>query len=407
MGNDSISIVMVGHVDHGKSTLIGRLLYDTNSLTPDKIDELKKVSENTGNLLEFAFLLDHLKEERDQGITIDTTQTYIHTSQRDYKIIDAPGHKELVKNMITGAAQADVAVLIVDAVEGVKQQTIRHAYILSLLGINRVVVAINKMDKIEYSCDRYTEVKKDIDELFKKLNLSAMCYVPISALNGENVCQKSLTMNWYRDKTFLETLEELEVKERKQTTFIMPIQDVYKINEKRIAVGRIESGTLNINDKIKVISTNQITEIESIIKFPNEVVSANHDECIGIMTKDAILLERGFVLATDSISVKYDNTFDVSIMWLEINGISTKEKLIIRCNTQETICVIENIYSKINTGVLNKSEKNAQELNYLDAGRVRIKTKKKIVVTKFEECESMGRFVLISNGNICAGGIIM
>ncbi len=185
----TLSFVIVGHVDHGKSTLIGRLLYDTNSLPPDKIVEMEKVSSGQGKQTEFAYLLNHLEEERKQGITIDTTQVFFKTQTRRYVIIDAPGHVEFVKNMITGASQAEAAVLIVDVVEGVKEQTKRHSYMLSLLGLKQVVVVLNKMDLVGFSQERFEAVKNDVRQFLKSINTEPLFYIPIAAMLGENIAQ--------------------------------------------------------------------------------------------------------------------------------------------------------------------------------------------------------------------------
>jgi len=408
MEKNKLSIVMVGHVDHGKSTLIGRLLYDTHSVTDDKIAELEKASLLTDNKLEFAFLLDHLREEREQGITIDTTQTFFKTKKREYQIIDAPGHVEFVKNMVTGASQASSAVLIIDAKEGVMQQTRRHTFILSLLGIKHLVVVINKMDKVEYLQARYDEIVKESKKLFEKLKIQTVHFIPVSALDGDNVCKTSENMDWYQGGTFLDIMEEIETpKEREDLPFILPIQDIYKRGEKRISVGRLEAGNLHINDSVKVIQTNQHTKIHSIEKFLEEPESAKAGECIGITTEDSLFLERGNIVCDESAKVQYENEFCASIIWMDHSPVELNEKLIIRCDTQETICVIKEIHNKLNTGQLVEAEENAVQLDCLDAGKVVIETKKKLAFSKFTDNKYIGRFVLVRDDNICAGGIIL
>ncbi|MBW3019064.1 GTP-binding protein, partial [Candidatus Woesearchaeota archaeon] len=196
-----LKFVIVGHVDHGKSTLIGRLLYDTNSLPEGKMEEIKKMSEEKGKEAEFAFVLDALEEEMEQGITIDTTQIWFKTPKRQYVIIDAPGHKEFLKNMITGASQGEAAILIVDAEEGVKENTKRHAYILSMLGIKQVVVVMNKMDLVGYKEERYNEVKTELEKFLGQLGVKPLYYIPLSAKQGDNVAKKSENMPWYTGMT--------------------------------------------------------------------------------------------------------------------------------------------------------------------------------------------------------------
>ncbi|MFH1385226.1 MAG: GTP-binding protein, partial [Candidatus Omnitrophota bacterium] len=200
---ETLKFVIVGHVDHGKSTLIGRLLYDTNALSPEKIEEIRKTSADLGRETEFAYLLDHLEEERQQGITIDTTQVFFSTDKRRYVIIDAPGHVEFVKNMITGASQAEAAFLIVDVQQGVQEQTKRHAYILSLLGIKQVIVIINKLDLVDNDQKVFDAIQKQVRGFLNTLNIEALHYVPISAINGDNVAKRSDDIGWYDGPTVL------------------------------------------------------------------------------------------------------------------------------------------------------------------------------------------------------------
>ena len=242
----SLKFVIVGHVDHGKSTLIGRLLYDTNSLPPDKMEEIRKTSQDLGRDTEFAYLLDHLEEERRQGITIDTTQVFFKTDKREYVIIDAPGHVEFVKNMITGASQAEAAILIIDAKEGIQEQTKRHATILSMLGIEQVIVLINKVDLIDFSEEKYTELKSRLEKFLTTLNITPKLYIPISALKGDNIANKSTNMPWYKGPTMLEGLNHLKNKIAEENQpLIFPVQDIYKVDDKRVIVGRVETGEIS------------------------------------------------------------------------------------------------------------------------------------------------------------------
>ncbi len=235
MEKEHMNIVIVGHVDHGKSTIIGRLLYDTNSLPDGKVEELKATCDLLGKPLEFAFILDNLEEEMKQGITIDTTQIFFKTKKRDYVIIDAPGHVEFVKNMITGASQAECALLIVDAKEGVKEQTKRHAYILSLLGLKQVAVIINKMDLVEYKKVRYDEVVNELKSFLTSIKITPSFVIPISAMNGENIAKRSENMFWYNGPTILEALDTFKIKaELEGLPMRYSVQDEFKFDENRI-----------------------------------------------------------------------------------------------------------------------------------------------------------------------------
>src|SRR4030066_1914036 len=222
----ALPIVIVGHVDHGKSTLIGRLLYDTDCLPADKYSEIQKSSEMLGRIVEFSFVMDCLEEERSRGITIDTTQTFFKTSKRRYVIIDAPGHKEFLKNMITGSSQAEAAILIIDSFEGVRDQTKRHAYILGMLGLKQVCVLLNKIDLVDYSKDKFEELKNEITDYLGRLNIRPTFILPISAIHGDNVATPSEKIPWFDGPTVLEALDTFEEIKIEEKTLRFPIQDI-------------------------------------------------------------------------------------------------------------------------------------------------------------------------------------
>ena len=405
--DETLSFVIVGHIDHGKSTLIGRLLYDTNSLPADKIEEVKRASANQGRETEFAFLLDHLEEERKQGITIDTTQVFFKTPKRRYVIIDAPGHVEFVKNMITGASQAEAAVLIIDVAEGVKEQTKRHSYLLSLLGLNQVIVVVNKMDLVDFSNERFEAVKKDAQKWLESVGIVPILYVPISAIKGDNIAAKSEKMDWYTGPTFLESLDTLQNRQPPENkSLLFPIQDVYKIGDKRISVGRVESGAIAKGDEIKILPTGQVTKIKTIEKFLEDIDKADAGECIGITTADSVYLSRGQVVCLPGTEPTLTDSINANIFWMTKTGVDKGQTLTIRCATQETSCKIANINKRINSSTLELIEKDATVLNNLEVGEVVIKTKKPLAITSFNDVQEMGRFVLVREENICAGGII-
>jgi len=404
---DVLSFVIVGHIDHGKSTLIGRLLYDTNSLPPDKIEEIKKASAEQGRGTEFAYLLDHLAEERKQGITIDTTQVFFKTPKRRYVIIDAPGHVEFVKNMITGASQAEAAILIVDVAEGVKEQSKRHSYILSLLGLHQVVVVLNKMDLVEFSQERYEAVKKDIGEWLKSINIESTIHIPISAISGDNVTFKSEKMGWYDGLTFLESLDTLKNKQAPENkSLLLPVQDVYKVEDKRVNVGRVESGAINQGEEIKILPTGLTTKVNTIEKFLEEPKKAIASECIGFTTADSVFLDRGNVVCLPGEEPQLTDTIYANIFWMSKQDFNRKQKLTLRCATQEINCKIESIRKRINSSSLEVIEEDADVIKNLEVAEVVIKTKKPIAIKDFNDVQELGRFVFVHNENICAGGII-
>jgi len=404
---ETLSFVIVGHIDHGKSTLIGRLLYDTESLPQDRIEEIKKASAGQGKRTEFAYLLDHLEEERKQGITIDTTQVFFSSQKMHYVIIDAPGHVEFVKNMITGASQAEAAVLIADVIEGAKEQTKRHSYMLSLLGLKKVIVVLNKMDLAEFSEERFNEVKEETSEWLNSIGIEAIVYIPISAINGDNVVSKSENMNWYTGPTFLQSLDSLQHrKSPEDKALLFPIQDVYKIGEKRISVGRVASGVIETGSEIKILPSGQITKVNSIEKFLEDTDRAVASENIGITTTDSVFLERGNIVCSPGGEPSMTDRISASIFWMSKKDFTKDQKLIIRCDTQETTCTIENIKKRINSSTLEIIDENSEIVKDLDVAEVIIKTKKPVAIKDFNDVQELGRFVLIRDENTCAGGII-
>ena len=262
--------VIVGHVDHCKSTVVGRLLADTHSLPEGKLDAVSKESDRTGKPFEYAFLLDALADEQDQGITIDTARSFFKTEQRDYIIIDAPGHIEFLKNMISGAARAEAAALIIDAKEGVRENSRRHGYILSMLGIRQVVVCVNKMDLVSRDETHFLKIEKEYRDFLAGIGaVSPKMFIPISALNGENLATRSTQMPWYKGPTLLESLDTFtKTPAKSDRPLRMPVQAVYKFtnhgDDRRIVAGRIEAGTAKVGDKVVFLPSSKTSTIKSI-----------------------------------------------------------------------------------------------------------------------------------------------
>jgi sulfate adenylyltransferase large subunit len=404
---ESLKFVIVGHVDHGKSTLIGRLLFDTDSLPPDKIDQIRKASKDTGRETEFAFILDHFEEERRQGITIDTTQVFFKTPEREYVIIDAPGHIEFVKNMITGASQAEAAILIIDAVEGVKEQTKRHAYILSLLELKQVVVVVNKMDLVGFKEEHFKKVRGQAHTFLKTLDIEPLFYIPVSAMKGDNVIKASENMSWYKDEPLIDALQAIQNRGPIDTLdLILPVQDVYRVGEKRIVAGRVESGTLAAGDSIKVRPSGQSTQVASIEKYLEKTTVAKAGESIGITTKDDIFTDRGDVICTARKEPVLTDRFHASLFWMSKRPLAVNEQILIRCATQETRCRVVSIDRRIDSSSFDILEEGASFLGNLEVGRVTIRTKRPISIKAFKDTEELGRFVFVRDEDICAGGII-
>lgn len=408
MINQKLKFVIVGHVDHGKSTLIGRLLYDTGSIPEEKIEEIKNICDSLGKEFEFSYVMDNLEEERDQGITIDTTQTFFNTEKREYVIIDAPGHVEFIKNMISGASQADAAILIIDAEEGVKEQTKRHAYILGMLGLSQIIVVINKMDMVEYDQKRFDEVKDEILQFLDNINISPSYVIPISARKGDFIVNKTDTMKWYGGSTLLEILSTFRIKENvnnKPVRFV--VQDIYNFN-KRIIVGRVESGIMRKGDKIKVLPSGEETKIKSIEEFLKEnVIEADAGKSIGITIEDKLFIDRGnAIIRSDQEIPNVTNKINANIFWMDKIPYKKGESLWFRCATQEVSCEIEKIDKVINSSTLELISEDSDQIKNREVASVIIKTHKHVIVENFSVTEELGRFVL-GRDDTCAGGIIM
>jgi sulfate adenylyltransferase large subunit len=404
MEEEYLKFVIVGHIDHGKSTLIGRLLYDTDSLPAEKIEEIRTVCEMLGREMEFGYVMDHLEEERDQGITIDTAQIWFSTPTRRYVIIDAPGHVEFLKNMITGASQAEAAVLIVDAAEGVQEQTRRHAYLLSLLGIGQVVVVVNKMDLVGYEQARYDEIKSELGHFLDDIGISPVAWVPISARAGDNVAGRSEAMPWYGGPVFtgaLDTLAATKGALDRPVRFV--VQDVYQ-RQKRIAVGRVESGVLRTGDSVVVFPSGEWTTIASIEEFGKRPMEAEAGKSTGIVTADKVFLDRGSVIARPGSFPTMTDLFRARVFWMDRRPVKAGEPLTFRCATQEEHCTIETIHAVVNSSTLELSGQH-EEIKNREAADVVIRTAKPVVIDPFTSVPELGRFVL-ARQETCAGGII-
>src|SRR5215467_3090031 len=297
-----VRIVIVGHVDHGKSTLIGRLLSETGSLPDGKLDELKAISARRGMPFEWSFLLDALQTERDQGITIDTSQIRFRTPTRDFVLIDAPGHTEFLRNMITGASEADAALLLVDAAEGVREQTLRHAYLLHLLGIRQVAVVINKMDRVSYDDSRFREIDAEITAHLRGFGLKPAAVIPISARHGDGVVERTTAIDWYQGPTVIEALDHFSpAPPATALPLRLPVQAVYKFDDRRIVAGRIQSGRITVGAEITIAPSGKRAIVRGIEAWPGNgdagPYEAGAGQSVGITLDRELFIARGDVIA--------------------------------------------------------------------------------------------------------------
>jgi bifunctional enzyme CysN/CysC len=406
--NQSLNVVIVGHVDHGKSSLIGRLLHDTNSLPVGKKEELEAICEKRGVPFEWSFLLDAFQAERDQAVTIDTTQIYFSSAARNYVIIDAPGHREFLKNMISGAAQADAAVLVVDASEGVKEQTKRHAYMLHLLGMRQMCVVVNKMDKVKYSPEVFEKVSKETKDYLVSLGLQASYIIPISARDGNMMAERSQTMEWYKGKTLIEALDAFDVSSppvAKPLRF--PVQDVYRFDEERILVGRIETGILRTGDTILFSPTNEKAKVTSIKSWPEDEgqVQANAGESVGITLDDRIFVERGHVGSHEENLPMLSNVFQANIFWLSHTPLKVGNTYKVRYGTIEASVSVQSIDTLIDTGDLEKQD-NPDEVARNAVAEVTFRARDMLPIDPHDDNAKMGRVVIYEGYDVAGGGLI-
>jgi len=403
-----LKVVFVGHVDHGKSTLIGRILHDTESLEDGKIEQVKKACAEEGMEFEFAFLLDALLEEQEQNVTIDTTRIPFRTKRRQYSIIDAPGHKEFLKNMITGASNADAAVLVIAASEGVREQSRRHAYLLTLLGIKQIVVVVNKMDLAEFSKERFDEIKNEYRKFLVDLGLEARAFIPASAKTGDNVAQRSKEMRWYHGPTVLEALDATEpTPSLVDLPLRFSVQDVYRFDERRIIAGRIETGTLRAGDQLVFSPANKTSTVNSIERW-----NADGDrpavagDSIGITLTEQIFVERGYVASHQAETPIETNRFHADLFWIARNPLHVGRLYNIRLGTQDLKCQIVSIEQVMDSSTLERIIEKREQLQRNEVGRVTIQTRAPLVLDNYDRIANLGRFVIVDDNTICGGGIV-
>ena len=412
-GNDPLSnrlmkLVIVGHVDHGKSTLVGRLMSDTDSLPSGKLDFVKDICKRQGKEFEYAFLLDALEEEQEQGITIDTSQIFFNTKKRRYVIIDAPGHKEFLKNMVTGAANAESALLLIDAHEGIQEQSRRHGYILKLLGLTQVAVVINKMDLVNYDPNIYNKIKSEYTKFLGSMGIEAREFIPVSAKLGVNIAKTSDKVPWYKGPSILQMLDQFtEKKIPNHLPFRFPVQDVYKFDERRIISGRVESGKVNVGDQLVFSPSNKVGVIKSIEAWSvdKQPKKAEASESVGFTLGEQIFVERGDVASLKSELPIVSTTFDVNVFWMGQRNLEKGRIYTLKLTTQEVPCeVVE--FKKVTDASTLETLKGQEYLAKNDVAEVTLRTSTPVVFDLFGSIPTTGRFVLVDGYDVCGGGII-
>jgi bifunctional enzyme CysN/CysC len=403
-----VRIVIVGHVDHGKSTLVGRLLHETGSLPDGKLEMLKAVSSRRGMPFEWSFLLDALQTERDQGITIDTTQIRFRTNSRDVVLIDAPGHAEFLRNMITGASQADGAVLIVDALEGVRDQTRRHGYLLHLLGIKQVAVVVNKMDRINFDKARFDEISAEVLAHLKGLGIVPRAIIPISARDGDGVANSTPRIGWYFGPTVVEALDALEPARPLQALPLrLPVQAIYKFDDRRIIAGRIESGNLAPGDEIVIMPAGKIAKIKSVESWPftPATVKQGAGRSVGITLDRELFIERGDVIAHPGTGPRDTRRLRARIFWLNDKQLTKGEQILVRLGAREARATVVAIQRAVDPGELSSSERKGIAKNHV--GEIEISLAQPIAADPYSDNPRTGRLAIEVSGRIAGGGLVL
>ncbi len=402
-----LPIVIVGHVDHGKSTLVGRLLNDTGSLPEGKVEAMREMSRRRGMPFEWSFVMDALQAERDQGITIDTTQVRFQTATRPYVIIDAPGHKEFLKNMVTGAASADAALLVIDVTEGALEQSRRHAYLLHLLGVRQVAVVINKMDMCDFSEARYHDVAKGILGYLEEIGVRPSAVVPISARHGNNIVTRCKHMDWYSGPTVAEALDNfLPPKSLTDQPLRFPIQDIYKFDERRIIAGRIESGALAVGDTLTFSPGGRTAKIVTIESWnePEARTQAVAGQSVGITLDQQIFIERGHIAARAEARPIETHSIRVNLFWLGHEPLVVGRSYILKLGTAEHDVTVQAVERVIDVEDLSGRGGDRVERN--GVGEVVLHSRSTLVVDDFGDFSRTGRAVLVDGYDVVGGCII-
>ena len=409
--SNDLNIVITGHVDHGKSTVIGRLLADTGSLPEGKLESIKEMCRRNSKPFEYAFLLDALKDERSQGITIDTARSFFATEKRKYIIIDAPGHIEFLKNMITGASRAEAALLVIDAKEGIKENSRRHGYMLSMLGISQIVVLVNKMDLVGYDQKIYEAIVSQYSEFLKKIDIAPMAFIPVSAMLGDNIAAKSKNMPWFFGMSVLEALDHFDdAKPPNELAFRMYVQDVYKFtssgDDRRIIAGTADSGILHEGDEVVFYPSGKKTQIKTIEAQGSSMDHISAGYASGFTVTEQIYVKRGELCTTaDAMpKPKVSSAFKASLFWLGKEPMTPDKIYFLKIGTAKVEVKLKKIIKVINAASLKADESDKIERH--EVAECILETERPIAFDTADVMAFTSRFVIVDGYEISGGGII-
>ncbi len=408
-----LNLVTIGHVDHGKSTLVGRLLFDSGAIREDQVRKLKEEAKEKGKeTFEFAFVMDRLKEERERGLTIDIMHQKFETNKYYFTIIDAPGHRDFIKNMITGTSEADGAILVVSAKEGPQEQTKEHIFLAKILGVEQLIIAINKMDTVNYEEKRFNEVKEEVSKLLRAVGYKPeeITFIPISAYNGDNVVKKSDKTPWYNGPTIVEALDQFKEPERPiDKPLRIPIQDVYSISGVgTVPVGRVETGVLKKGDKVVFVPSNVTGDVKSIEMHHEEIAEAKPGDNIGFnvrgVGKDQI--KRGDVAAHPDSAPKPVKEFVAQIVVLNHPTVISKGYTpVVHAHTSQVACRFVEIQKKLDPKTGQVVQENPDFIKTGDAAIVKLQPTKPFIIEKQKDIPQLARFAIRDMGMTVAAGI--
>ncbi|HWD88330.1 MAG TPA: GTP-binding protein [Mucilaginibacter sp.] len=407
-----LKFLTAGSVDDGKSTLIGRLLYDSEAILQDQLEALQRANrKNDDGTIDLAILTDGLKAEREQGITIDVAYKYFQTEKRKFIIADTPGHIQYTRNMVTGASNSDLAIILIDARKGVIEQTIRHSFLVSLLGLPRVLVAVNKMDMVDFSQEVFENIVEDYKKLVEKVGLKDVAYIPVSALKGDNIVYRSVHMPWYLGESLLPYLESVEIPVDTQSDHgRFPVQWVVRpqtdeLHDYRGYAGRVASGSFRVNDKVTVLPSGFHSTISKIELAEQEPDAAIAGMSVTVHLKDEIDISRGDMLVSAQNQPLVSQQIEADLCWMDTKPLDTTHTYFLQHNSKLTRCRVQEILHKVNINTLEKEFDEDFRLN--DIGRIIIKTAEPIVFDLFQNNKANGGAVLIDGRTNVTVGALM
>ena len=407
-----LRLLTAGSVDDGKSTLIGRLLFDSKKLYEDQLQALERDSKRVGNAgagqIDYALLLDGLKAEREEGITIDVAYRYFSTNQRKFIIADTPGHEQYTRNMITGGSTANLAIILVDARTGVITQTRRHTFLVSLLGIKHIVLAVNKMDLVNFSEETFNEIRSEYLELTKHLGIEDVTCFPLSALEGDNVVERSERTPWYEGQSLLEFLETVPIdQDRNMTDFRYPVQYVLRPNlDFRGFCGKVASAVIHKRDEIVALPSMKRSHVKSIVTYEGELEEAFCPQCVTLTLEDEIDISRGEMLVKPDNLPHVGRNFETMLVWMDEEPMDRKKQFFLKHNTNTTRATLTQIMYKVDVNTMQHLEGTDFKLN--EIGKVHITTAKTLFFDSYSKNKATGAFILIDpiTNNTCAVGMI-